>query len=151
MNNVSLIGRITKDIELRTTESGIAAVSMFIAIDNGKDKEGNDRPADFPKIYVYEKQAENVNKYCHKGSLVGITGRIKTRSWDKDDGSKGYETYVAASRVQFLDTKQSNSAPIPEPEYKTNTEEIPQTSEDPYEAMGDEVQLSEDELPFDFK
>lgn len=149
MNNVSLIGRITKDVELRTTESGIAAVSIFIAIDNGKDKEGNDRPADFPKIYVYEKQAENVNKYCHKGSLVGVTGRIKTRSWDKDDGTKGYETYVVANRVQFLDTKQSNSAPIPEPEYTTSVNEKNET-EDPYADMGDEIQLDESDLPFDF-
>jgi len=150
MNNVSLIGRITKDVELRTTESGIAAVSMFIAIDNGKDKEGNDRPADFPKIYVYEKQAENVNKYCHKGSLVGVTGRIKTRSWDKEDGTKGYETYVVANRVQFLDTKQSNSVPIPEPEYTTNADEKNEV-DDPYAAMGDEVKLSEEDLPFDFQ
>ena len=94
MNNVSIIGRITKDIELRATTSGLPAVSMFIAINNGKDKDGNERPADFPKIYVYDKQAENVNEYCHKGSLVGITGRIKTRTWDKEDGTKGYETYI---------------------------------------------------------
>ena len=99
MNSVCLIGRITKDIELRYTESGLACVSMFIAINNGKDKDGNEKQADFPKIYVYDKQAENLEKYCHKGSQVAITGRLKTRSWEREDGSRAYETYVMANRV----------------------------------------------------
>ena len=147
MNNVCIIGRITKDIELRATASGLSAVSMFIAINNGKDQDGNDRPADFPKVYVYDKQAENVNKYCHKGSLVAVTGRIKTRTWDKDDGSKGYETYILASRVQFLDTKQSESAGIPEPDYVPQKEEVEEES-DPFKDFGEQIEISDDDLPF---
>lgn len=154
MNNVSIIGRITADIELRATPNGISAVSMFVAINNGKDQDGNERPADFPKVYVYDKQAENLAQYCHKGSLVGITGSIKTRSWDKDDGTKGYETYIRASRVQFLDAKQSNNAGIPEPDYIKNQSSVEtsansqQITTDPYEAFGQELELSEDQLPF---
>lgn len=146
MNNVSIIGRITKDIELRATTSGLPAVSMFIAINNGKDKDGNERPADFPKIYVYDKQAENVNEYCHKGSLVGITGRIKTRTWDKEDGTKGYETYILASRVQFLDTKASEGAGMPEPDYVPSKEE--KEENDPFADFGESVEISDDDLPF---
>lgn len=146
MNNVSIIGRITKDIELRATTSGLPAVSMFVAINNGKDKDGNERPADFPKIYVYDKQAENVNEYCHKGSLVGITGRIKTRTWDKEDGTKGYETYILASRVQFLDTKVSEGAGIPEPDYAPSKEE--KKENDPFADFGESVEISDDDLPF---
>lgn len=146
MNNVSIIGRITKDIELRATTSGLPAVSMFIAINNGKDKDGNERPADFPKIYVYDKQAENVNEYCHKGSLVGITGRIKTRTWDKEDGTKRYETYILASRVQFLDTKASEGAEIPEPDYVPSKEE--KEENDPFADFGESVEISDDDLPF---
>ncbi len=146
MNNVSIIGRITKDIELRATTSGLPAVSMFIAINNGKDKVGIERPADFPKIYVYDKQAENVNEYCHKGSLVGITGRIKTRTWDKEDGTKGYETYILASRVQFLDTKASEGAGIPEPDYVPSKEE--KEENDPFADFGESVEISDDDLPF---
>ena len=146
MNNVSIIGRITKDIELRATTSGLPAVSMFVAINNGKDKDGNERPADFPKIYVYDKQAENVNEYCHKGSLVGITGRIKTRTWDKEDGTKGYETYILASRVQFLDTKASEGAGIPEPDYVPTKEE--KEENDPFADFGESVEISDDDLPF---
>lgn len=144
MNSVSLIGRITKDIELRTTEKGMSCVAMFIAINNGKDENGEDRQADFPKVYVYDKQAENVSKYCKKGSLVAITGRIKTRSWDKDDGTKGYETYVVANRVQFLDSKQSESVPLPEPDYVPNKDE----ENDPFAGFGSEVVLTDDDLPF---
>lgn len=146
MNNVSIIGRITKDIELRATTSGLPAVSMFIAINNGKDKDGNERSADFPKVYVYDKQAENVNEYCHKGSLVGITGRIKTRTWDKEDGTKGYETYILASRVQFLDTKASEGAGIPEPDYVPSKEE--KEENDPFADFGESVEISDDDLPF---
>lgn len=146
MNNVSIIGRITKDIELRATTSGLPAVSMFVAINNGKDKDGNERPADFPKIYIYDKQAENVNEYCHKGSLVGITGRIKTRTWDKEDGTKGYETYILASRVQFLDTKASEGAGIPEPDYVPAKEE--KEENDPFADFGESVEISDDDLPF---
>ena len=147
MNNVCIIGRITKDIELRATTSGLPAISMFIAINNGKDQDGNDRPADFPKVYVYDKQAENVNKYCHKGSLVAVTGRIKTRTWDKDDGSKGYETYILASRVQFLDSKQNDGAGIPEPDYVPQKEEVEEES-DPFKDFGEQIEISDDDLPF---
>lgn len=145
MNNVSLIGRITKDIELRVTEkTGTNVVAMFIAINNGKDKEGKELPADFPKIYVYDKQAENVSKYCKKGSLVAVTGRLKTRTWDKEDGTKEYETYVVASRVQFLDTKPSEGVPMPEPDY------MPSSNEEETQGTYDQVTiaLSDADLPF---
>lgn len=148
MNNVSLIGRITKDIELRTTESGMPCVSMFIAINNGKDKDGNERAADFPKIYVYDKQAENVSKYCKKGSQVAITGRIKTRTWDKDDGTKGYETYVVAGKVQFLDTKASSGTPLPEPDYVPTSEGTKEVESDPFADFGEQLNITDDDLPF---
>ena len=137
MNSVNLIGRITKDIELRKTENGISAVSFFIAINNGTNENGEERPADFPKIYVYQKPAENVSKYCHKGSLVGISERLKTRSWNKEDGTKGYETYVVANRVQFLDSKKSENGSIPEPDYIPNKNES--AEEDPFADFGENV------------
>lgn len=142
MNSVNLIGRITKDIKLEKTKSDRSCVAMFIAINNGKDENGNDRPADFPKVYVYDKQAENVSKYCKKGSQVAIDGRIKTRSWDKEDGSKGYETYVVANRVQFLDSKPSESASLPEPDY-TPSESTKE--EDPFASFQDVMEF-EDEV-----
>lgn len=158
MNSVNLIGRITKDIELKTTESGMVATSMFIAINNGKNENGEDKPADFPKICVYEKQAENLAKYCKKGSLVGVNGRIKTRNYEKEDGTKVYETYVIASKVQFLDTKSSEGSKIPEADYTVHTVtpsytpitpvEENKVVEDPFAEFGQQVSLSDDDLPF---
>ena len=139
-----LIGRITKDIELRTTQSGNAYVEIFIAINNGKKEDGTDRPAYFPKIYVYGKQAENLSKYCHKGSKVGVEGKIATHSWDKEDGSKGYETYVIGNKIEFLENKSSESAPAPEPETYSNEVK----NEDPFASFGSEVVLNDDDLPF---
>ena len=150
MNSVCIIGRLTKDVELKTTDSGLSAISIFIAINNGNDKDGNERPADFPKVVVYDKQAENVSKYCHKGSLVAVDGRIKTRTWDKNDGSKGYETYIVASRVQFLDKKSDSNNDIPEPDYIPQIEETIGTNlgenSDPFADFGDELTL--EDMPF---
>lgn len=150
MNSVNVIGRITRDIELRATASGLSAVSIFIAINNGTNQDGEERPADFPKVYVYGKQAENLSKYCHKGSKVGITGRIKTRSWDRDDGSKGYETYISATYIEFLDNKQSEGAGIPDPDYvpTQDEEETSEVENDPFKDFGEEVVISDDDLPF---
>ena len=157
MNSVNLIGRITKDIELKTTESGMVATAIFIAINNGKNENGEERLADFPKICVYEKQAENLAKFCKKGSLIAVTGRLKTRNYEKEDGTRIYETYVIASKVQFLDTKSSEGSKIPEADYTVRTETPSYTpveekqeepSSDPFAEFGEQVSLSDDDLPF---
>lgn len=144
MNSVNLIGRITKDLELRYTTSNIACVAFTIAINNGKDKNGEERKADFPRIYVYEKQAENLVKYCDKGRLIAIDGRIKTRDWLREDGTKVYETYVIANRIEFLESKPREEAPLPEPEY-TSKETVPES--DPFKDFGEQIEIDYD-LPF---
>ncbi len=106
MNNVSLIGRLTKDPELRYTAQTQMAVATFnIAIDRGKDKNGDDKGADFPRIMVFGKQAENCEKYLSKGSLVGIQGRIQTGSYKNKNGDTVYTTDVVANFVKFLDSR----------------------------------------------
>ena len=103
MNSVSLIGRLTRDPEVRYGQSSQTAVARFsIAIDRGRDRDGNDRGADFPNIVCFGKTAELVEKYLGKGRLVGITGRLQTGSYEKD-GRKVYTTEVLADRVEFLD------------------------------------------------
>ena len=103
MNSVSLIGRLTRDPEVRYGAASQTAVARFsIAIDRGRDRDGNDRGADYPNIVCFGKTAELVEKYLGKGRLVGITGRIQTGSYEKD-GKKVYTTEVLADRVEFLD------------------------------------------------
>lgn len=106
MNDVNLIGRLTRDPELRW--SGETAIARFsIAIDRPMKKDGS-HETDFPTIVAFGKTAENCEKYLSKGRQVGITGRIQTGSYEKD-GRKIYTTDVVASRVEFLGGKSSNA------------------------------------------
>lgn len=99
MNHVTLIGRITKDIELKKTPTGKSVVSFSLAVN--RIGEG----ADFPTCIVWEKTAEILSKYARKGSQVGITGSIQTRSYDDASGKRVYLTEVLVREVQLLDTK----------------------------------------------
>ena len=118
MNQVIVMGRVTKDIELRNTQSGMATVRFSIAIDRGKDKEGNSRGADFPNIVAFGKTAESIAKFTGKGLRVAIIGRIQTNSYDDKEGRKVYTTDIIADRVKFIDWKdkdgQNGNQGIPE-------------------------------------
>jgi len=102
MNNWVGIGRVTKDIEVKWSESGTAMARFNIAIDRGKDKDGQSRGTDFPPILAFGKTAELCGKYLSKGKLVGIQGHIQTGSYEKN-GQKVYTTDVFADRVEFLE------------------------------------------------
>lgn len=153
MNKVVLVGRLTKDPELRNTNSGLPVTSFTVAINRTfKNKEGN-YDTDFLNVSIFGKQAENVSKYCSKGSQVGVEGRIQTRSYDAEDGSKRYVTEIIADSVEFLGSKKDNSnsndyidAPSETPVDVPNEIEIPK--EDPFKNFGSEVVLSDDDLPF---
>lgn len=105
MNSVNIIGRLTKDPEVRWNDN-MAIATFTVAIDRGKDKNGNDKGADFPRVTVFGRQAETVEKYLGKGRMVGITGRIQTGSYERD-GQRIYTTDVVADRVEFLDKAES--------------------------------------------
>ena len=105
MNLVLISGRLTKDPEVRYTTGTQMAVAVFtLAIDRGKDKNGEDMGADFPRVKVFGKQAENCERFLGKGCRVSVQGRIQTGSYEKD-GQKVYTTDVIASRVEFIDFK----------------------------------------------
>ena len=103
MNSVVLIGRLTRDPEVRyTSQSQMAVCSFTIAIDR-PSRQGEERKADFPRITVFGKQAENCEKFLKKGRMVGIQGRIQTGSYTNKDGVTVYTTDVIADRVEFLE------------------------------------------------
>lgn len=102
MNSVVLIGRLTRDPEVRYTESQLAVARFSIAINRIPGRDGQDRGADFPNIVVFGKQAENCEKYLAKGRQVAIQGHIQTGSYEKD-GRKVYTTDIIADRVEFLE------------------------------------------------
>lgn len=159
MNKIMLTGRLTKDPELRTTGSGLSVASFSIAINRTfKNKEGN-YDTDFFNVSVFGKQAANVSKYCFKGSLVGIEGRLQSRSYDAQDGTKRYAVDVVADRVEFLGSKKENSGSnyvadsnfidqIPDAPMDTYQNEIEVPEGDPYKDFGNEIAITDDDLPF---
>lgn len=100
MNNVSLIGRLTKDVEERRTQNGTPVASFTLAVDRRKKEDG----ADFINCIAWDKAAETIAKYVHKGDLFGVTGYIQTRNYEKD-GRMNYFTEVVTTSFQFLERK----------------------------------------------
>ena len=100
-------GRVTKDPEVRYTAGTEGAGAVFtLAIDRGKDKNGEDMGADFPRVTVFGKQAENCERYLAKGSRVAVQGKIQTGSYEDKNGQKVFTTDVIAQRVEFIDFKE---------------------------------------------
>ena len=150
MNNVSLVGRLTKDPELRTISTGNTTCSFTVAVTRQFTNANGERETDFINCVIWGKQAENLAKYCTKGSLIGVTGRIQTRNYDGQDGKKVYVTEVAANNVTFLTPKNSNVNDSAFEAEEPNTSELETTdlTEDPFKDYGSEVVLSDDDLPF---
>lgn len=125
MNNVILVGRTTKAPDVRVTNNGLTVARFSVAIDRGKDKDGNDKGADFPNVVVFGRQAENCEKYLKKGLKVAVQGHIQTGSYEKD-GKKVYTTDVVADRVEFLEWgEKPQQEGIPEGFSAVNDEDIP--------------------------
>ena len=166
MNKVILIGRLARDPEMSTTPSGVATRSFTIAVQRNYANAQGDREADFISCVAWRKQAENIAKYCSKGSQVAVEGRIQTRNYDAQDGTKRYVTEVIADNVSFLGGRStsSESSSYAANNYNnvSNTNDSMSSnnfggsndivttnlSEDPYANMGSEVALSDDDLPF---
>ncbi len=109
LNKVCLVGRLTRDPELRYLGNGTPVANFTLAVNRTFKNRNGERDADFINIVVWRRQAENCANYIGKGSLVSIVGRIQTRSYDGADGQKRYVTEVVADEVQFLDSKNSRN------------------------------------------
>ena len=126
MNKVILIGRLTKDVELRYTQTNNTAVASFsLAVNRKFVKSGEERQADFFNIIAWNKLAENISKYLFNGNQVAISGRLETRSWDDQNGQKHYVTEVIAEEVDFIGSKnkQNNEAILNSPTPINNTDD----------------------------
>lgn len=108
INSVTLVGRLTKDPELRYTPSGVAVARFTLAVNRTFKKEG-EQQADFINIVTWRKTAENTANFLRKGSLAGVTGRIQTGSYDGQDGKKVFTVEVVAENVQFLEPKSAQN------------------------------------------
>lgn len=156
MNKAILIGRLTRDPELRYSSSNAAIVNFTIAIDRQYTNSQGGRDTDFINIVAFQKQAENIKKYVFKGSLVAVDGRIQTRNYEDKDGKRVYVTEVVADRVQFLDSKGSNNNGVTvtndvSPADFQNNEEAPKetnVSDDVFADFGNSIEISDDDIAF---
>lgn len=132
MNSVVLIGRLTKDPEVKYISNNQMAVATFTVAIDRPVKQGAEKKTDFPRVTAFGRQAENCERYLAKGRLVGVQGRIQTGSYTNKDGATGYTTDVVADRVEFLewgDKEQGGSNPpaesVPEGFQAVSADDIP--------------------------
>ncbi|WP_201714437.1 single-stranded DNA-binding protein [Rossellomorea arthrocnemi] len=123
INQVTLVGRLTKDPEARKTTEGRSVLSVTVALNRPYKNQQGQVDTDFVLCTLWNRAADNTEKYCRKGSVVGVTGRIQTRYYENDQGKRTYITEVVAENVRFLDSKPTSNA-TPEPG-KKETIELP--------------------------
>ncbi len=150
MNKAILIGRLTRDPEMRTTTSGINSTTFTVAVSRNYTSQNGERETDFLNCVAWRKQAENIAKYCTKGTQVAVEGRIQTRSYDAQDGTKRYVTEIIADNVTFLGGSGKGTNVTSDTNFVGASNDIATTdiSEDPFKDFGNEVALSDDDLPF---
>lgn len=137
INNATLIGRLTKDPDLRTTGSGISVATFTLAVNRQYTNSQGEREADFINCVIWRKAAENFVNYTNKGSLVGVNGRIQTRSYDNKDGERIYVTEVVVDEFSLLDSRRDRE--------KQRDRQDNQTG--PFNEDGS-VDITSDDLPF---
>ena len=157
MNKALLIGRLTKDPELRATSTGRNVCQFSIAVNRNFTNANGEREADFINCVVWDKQAENLVKYQKKGNQIAVDGRIQTRNYEDKDGKRVYVTEILASNISFLDSKGTGATGntsfnnLPEPpmvDTSSNNMETVSVEKDPFEAFGDSIEISDNDLPF---
>lgn len=105
INNVVLVGRMTRDAELRMTQSNTAVASFTLAVNRPFKNQNGEREADFINCVIWRQAAENLANWCKKGALVGITGNIQTRNYENQQGQRVYVTEVLANNFQLLESR----------------------------------------------
>ncbi|MDA2609960.1 single-stranded DNA-binding protein [Bacillus cereus] len=162
MNRVILVGRLTKDPDLRYTPNGVAVATFTLAVNRAFSTNG-EREADFISCVIWRKQAENVANYLRKGSLAGVDGRLQTRNYEGQDGKRVYVTEVLAESVQFLEPRNSrgeqrnssNQQPVGagfgnegSSQFSNQGNSGFKKNDDPFSNAGQPIDISDDDLPF---
>lgn len=155
INRVVLVGRLTKDVDLKYTPSGVAMARFTLAVNRTFSNQQGEREADFINCLVWRKQAENAANYLSKGSLCGVEGRIQTGSFEGQDGKRVYNTDVVADSVQFLEPKNGQASQNYTSTGQPNDYQQPQmqqnytrVDEDPFSNSSGPIEVTGDDLPF---
>lgn len=166
INNVVLVGRLTRDVDLRYTSNGTAVGNFSLAIDRPFTNSQGERDTDFINCVIWRKSAETLANFSRKGSLIGVTGRMQTRNYENNQGQTVYVTEVVAENFQLLEPRsvterraqeQGGSSPASggQQSYNNNQNQAPSSNQDPFadfddpfQESSDKVDISEDDLPF---
>lgn len=148
LNRVVLVGRLTKDPELRYTSGGKAVATFTLAINRTYTNQQGEREADFIQCVVWKRLAENVANYLKKGSLAGIDGRLQTRNYENQQGQRVYVTEIICESVQFLDSKNSNNNANQSQQDQQYQQKKNENFRDPFQNEGQPIDISDDDLPF---
>ncbi len=156
LNRVVLVGRLVADPDLRYTGSGIAVANFRLAVNKPfKNKDTGESEADFINCVVWRKAAESLANYMKKGNMIGVDGKIQTRTYDDKNGKTVYVTEVLAESIQFLESKgtQNNSGQSQQHspyDYNQQSQQAPQQTQqsNPFQGNGEQIDISGDDLPF---
>ena len=154
INSVNLVGRLTRDVELRVSQSNVTVATFTLAVNRSFKSANGEREADFINCVAFKKTAEILNQYAGKGSQIGVTGSIQTRNYENKEGQRVYVTEVIANNIALLDSKGSNNASDgQQSQARPNTNQAQQTrsqapDENPFANSKGSVDISEDSLPF---
>lgn len=150
LNRVILIGRLTKDPDLRYTPSGVAVTQFTLAVDRPfSGGEGREREADFIPVVTWRQLAETCANYLRKGRLCAVEGRIQVRNYDNNEGKRVYVTEVIADNVRFLESNRNNERDDAPPDRGGGqSRQGGQGNRDPFNDDGKPVDISDDDLPF---
>ena len=145
INNVTLVGRLTKDVELKYTQSNVANASFTLAVNRTFKNSNGERETDFINVVIWRQSAENFAKWAKKGALIGITGRIQTRNYENQQGQRVYVTEVIAENFQMLESRnQQQGQQQAQPQQATQQ----QAKQPDQFAGGAPTILNDDSLPF---
>ncbi|WP_407889792.1 single-stranded DNA-binding protein [Levilactobacillus sp. N40-8-2] len=142
INNVTLTGRLGKDVELKYTESGLAVASGTLAVSRRFQTKNGEREVDWINFVIWRKAAEAFANFTHKGSLVGLEGRIQTRNYENQQGQRVYVTEVIVENFSFLESKNSTV----NGSYQNNRPQ--NNTSDPFANNAGNVDIQDDQLPF---
>lgn len=154
LNRVVLVGRLTKDPDLRYTPNGVAVANFTLAVNRPFSNQQGNNEADFINCVVWRRAAENLANFMSKGSLVGVDGRVQTRNFEGQDGKRVFITEIVADSVQFLESKGGSSRGSQGSSgYESNQNQAPSNTSranesDPFRDSGEPIDISDDDLPF---
>lgn len=144
INNVVLVGRMTKDADLRYTAQGQAVATLTLAVNRNFKNQNGEREADFINIVIWRQQAENLASWAKKGALIGITGRIQTRNYENQQGQRVYVTEVLADSFQLLEARQNQNG-----QGQSGNNAVPDFSRNESSfGNSNPMDISDDDLPF---